>query len=146
MEDAGPLWCPSWDSQSCLTHLPSLGISQWELWGGIQGRDPGEGTNTLIFSLLTGKVPLSDLLSQQPPLPVAWTGWALKHGHQWMTVACPLVALMVSSVGTSLHARTPPCVVVVNNPQIVFDFCCVFLYFYSKLSASDFMGIHSSSN
>ena len=113
---------------------------------GTLGRDPGEGTNTLIFSLLTGKVPLSDLLSQQPPLPVAWTGWALKHGHQWLTVACPLVALMVSSAGTSLHARTPPCVVVVNNPQIVFDFCRVFLYFYSKLSASDFMGIHSSSN
>lgn len=40
----------------------------------------------------------------------------------------------------------PLCVVVGNNPQIVFDFCSVFLYFYSKPSASDFMGIPNSSD
>lgn len=64
----------------------------------------------------------------------------------WPSVACPSVALMVCLQGASLHARASLCVVVVNNPQIVFDFCSVFLYFYSKLSASDFMGIHNSSN
>jgi hypothetical protein len=58
----------------------------------------------------------------------------------------PVSGRMVSSAGTFLHARTSLCVVVVNNPQIVFDFCRVFLYSYLKLSASDFMGIHNSSN
>ena len=84
----------------------------------------------------------SSLPSQQPGLDgvdsEAW--WSV--AYRGFSISGPNGV----SAGASSHARTSLCVVVVNNPQIVFDFCSVFLYFYSKLSASDFMGIHNSSN
>lgn len=132
-------------SQSCLTHLSPPVLDPGSLSGNF-----GEDTRTEwppggLFPP-SGRVPVK-VSSHPSSLPSQRPGLDSVDSEAWRSVADRGFSISgpngVSAGASSLKMpRTSLCVLVVNNPQIVFDFCSVFLYFYSKLSASDFMGIH----
>lgn len=130
--------CPS---QSCLTHLSPPVLDPGSLSGNF-----GEDTRTEWPLRWASSPPSGEGACKYPPHPSSLPSQrpgldgvdseGMAQADRGFSISGPNGV----SAGASSHARTSLCVVVVNNPQIVFDFCSVFLYFYSKLSASDLAG------